>query len=99
MPLPAVAGPGAPRGGGLLHGLGPAAIRFLEPHEATAHAHGRRRVVDLGDAILLHAPDDGDPFLNRLSGVRLATQPAAFERRLAELLTLFAGLDRRPHVW
>jgi GNAT superfamily N-acetyltransferase len=74
-------------------------MRFLDWHEARAHAVGGRQARDLGDALLVHDPDDRDPFWNRLSGVRLPDDPAAFDGRLAELLALFAGLDRRPHVW
>jgi len=74
-------------------------MRFLDRHEAQAHAIGGREVRDLGDAILVHDPDDRDPFWNRLSGLRLPEDPDAFDGRLAELLALFAGLDRRPHIW
>jgi GNAT superfamily N-acetyltransferase len=74
-------------------------MRFLDLHEARAHAIGGREVRDLGDAILLHDPHDRDPFWNRVSGLRLPEDPDAFDRRLGELLTLFASLDRRPHLW
>jgi len=80
-------------------GVDAAMMRFLDWHEARAHAIGGRQARDLGDAILLHDPNDRDPFWNRLSGLRLPEDPDAFDRRLAELLALFAGLDRRPHVW
>jgi ribosomal protein S18 acetylase RimI-like enzyme len=86
-------------GPGPLHGQSPDSIRLLALHEAHAHAHGNRQVVDLGDAILLHDPDEPDPFLNRLSAVNLPEDPAAFDRRLAELIAIFAELGRRPHVW
>lgn len=76
-----------------------ATMRFLAWHEARAHAVGGRLVRDLGDAILLHDPRDRDPFWNRLSGVRLPDDAAAFDARLAELVVLFGGLDRRPHLW
>ena len=82
-----------------IHGLTPAAIRALELHEAWAQVRASRRVVDLDDAILLHDPDERDPFLNRLSGLRLPDSPDAFDHRLVELLALFASLGRRPHVW
>lgn len=80
-------------------GVDPEMMRFLDWHEARAHAVGGREVRDLGDAILVHDPDDRDPFWNRLSGVRLPEDGGAFDGRLAELLALFAGLDRRPHIW
>ena len=50
-------------------------MRFLDRHEAQAHAVGGREVRDLGDAILLHDRDDRDPFWNRLSGLRLPEPP------------------------
>ncbi len=79
--------------------LSPEMMRAMELHEARAHAHGSRHAEDLGDAIVLHDPGDSDPFLNRLSGVRLPADPAAYDRRITELLALFASLDRRPHIW
>jgi ribosomal protein S18 acetylase RimI-like enzyme len=94
-----MAAPNPDPGQGDLHGLSRAAIRRLALHEARAHAHGNRQVTDLGDAILLHDPDERDPFLNRLSAIDLPAEPAAFDRRLAELLAVFAGLGRRPHIW
>lgn len=74
-------------------------MRFLELHEARAHAAGGREVRDLGDAILVYDPRDRDPFWNRLSGLALPDDDDAFDARLAELIALFAGLDRRPHAW
>jgi ribosomal protein S18 acetylase RimI-like enzyme len=79
--------------------LDPATMRALALHEARAHALVGRRVVDLGDAILLHDPRDDDPFWNRLSGLRLPEDPEAFRRRLDVLIAMFAGLGRDPHVW
>jgi ribosomal protein S18 acetylase RimI-like enzyme len=79
--------------------IDPPTMRLLDWHEARAHALGGRVARDLGDAILLHDPRDRDPFWNRLSGLRLATEGAAFEARMAELFSLFVGLDRRPHIW
>jgi len=81
------------------HGLDEAAFRFIEVHETRAHALGGRLIRDLGDCVLLHAPRDRDPFFNRVAAVRWPRQPARFERRLADLFALFAGLDRRPHIW
>jgi ribosomal protein S18 acetylase RimI-like enzyme len=54
---------------------------------------------DLGDCVLLHAPRDRDPFFNRVAVLRWPESPDAFDHRLAEILALFVGLDRRPHVW
>lgn len=74
-------------------------LRRLELHEAHAHAHGGREVRDLGDAILLTDPGEPDPFLNRLSGLRLPGAARACDARLTELYALFASLARRPHLW
>ena len=71
----------------------------IERHELHAHAIPSRETRDLGDALLLHDPRDGDPFWNRLQAVRWPQDPAAFDRRLAEALTLFAIIGRQPHVW
>jgi ribosomal protein S18 acetylase RimI-like enzyme len=84
---------------GGLQGFTSVTMRALELHEANAHARGSRRVADLGDAILLHDPLDRDPFVNRLSALRLPDDHDAFDRRLAELLALFSGLGRRAHAW
>jgi len=92
-----VSGPRA--GSGRLHGLDEETVRFLEIHETRAHAMGGRLMRDLGDCLLLHAPRDRDPFFNRVSLVRWPDPPDAFDHRLAEIFALFAGLDRRPHVW
>ena len=82
-----------------LHGFTPETVRALELHEASAHVRGSRRVDDLGDAILLHDVANRDPFVNRVSGLRLAADADFFDRRLAELLALFSGLGRRAHAW
>jgi GNAT superfamily N-acetyltransferase len=74
-------------------------VRWLSWHEACSHALVSREVRDLGDGYLLHDETDREPFWNRLAGVAWPRDPAAFERRLAEMLALFAGLDRIPHVW
>jgi ribosomal protein S18 acetylase RimI-like enzyme len=74
-------------------------VRWLAWHEARSHALVGREVRDLGDAILLHDPTDREPFWNRLAGIAWPSDAAAFDRRLAEALALFAGLDRIPHVW
>jgi ribosomal protein S18 acetylase RimI-like enzyme len=74
-------------------------MRWLAWHEAGSHGLIGREVRDLGDAILLHDATDREPFWNRIAGVAWPTKPDAFDRRLAEALALFAGLDRLPHVW
>jgi len=74
-------------------------LRFLERHETRVHALPGREVRDLGDALVLHDPVDREPFWNRAAAIRWPTEPAAFDRRLAETLTLFTVLDRIPHVW
>jgi ribosomal protein S18 acetylase RimI-like enzyme len=71
----------------------------VERHETDAHAIPGREVRDLGDALMLHDPRDGDPFWNRLARVRWPDDPAAFDRRLTEVMALFLVLGRRPHVW
>ena len=75
------------------------ALRLLERHETLAHAIPRRDVRDLGDAYVLYDDRDPDPFWNRMVSVRWPSEPAAFDRRLTEALTLFALLSRTPHVW
>jgi ribosomal protein S18 acetylase RimI-like enzyme len=74
-------------------------VRWLAWHEARSHGLIGREVRDLGDAVLLHDPTDREPFWNRLAGLAWPTEAAAFDRRLAESLALFAGLDRIPHIW
>jgi ribosomal protein S18 acetylase RimI-like enzyme len=79
--------------------LTPAVNRWLALHEARCHALAGREVRELGDAVLLHDPADREPFWNRVAGIAWPEPAAAFDRRLAEVLALFAGLDRIPHVW
>jgi GNAT superfamily N-acetyltransferase len=79
--------------------IDPADVRWLAWHEATAHALPGREVRDLGDAWLLHDPTDREPFWNRVAGVAWPAPAGAFDRRLTEILAVFAGLDRIPHVW
>ncbi len=88
-----------PSGGPPLWGLDEQEVRFLEAHETRSHALGGRLMRDLGDALLLFAPRDRDPFFNRLAAIRWPEGEAAFDARLAEALALFASLDRRPHIW
>ncbi len=76
-----------------------ATMTAIERHELLAHAIPSRETRDLGDALLLHDRRDREPFWNRLQAVRWPDDPAAFDRRLAETLVLFAILGRQPHVW
>jgi ribosomal protein S18 acetylase RimI-like enzyme len=76
-----------------------ATMRRLILHETRVHAMPAREVRDLGDAIVLHDPIDPEPFWNRLVGIRWPADPAAFDRRLTEMLVLFASLGRQPHIW
>jgi GNAT superfamily N-acetyltransferase len=73
--------------------------RWLAWHEAGAHGLIGREVRDLGDAILLYDSADREPFWNRIAGIAWPSAPDAFDRRLAEVLALFATLDRIPHAW
>ena len=77
----------------------PDTMWHLLMHEARVHAIPGRDLRDLGDAILLHDPGDPEPFWNRLEGLRWPVEPDAFDRRLTEMLVLFASLGRRPHIW
>ncbi|MCI0582059.1 MAG: GNAT family N-acetyltransferase [Chloroflexi bacterium] len=75
-----------------------ALVRRLARHEASIHAFGKRQVRDLGDAVLLHDPTDHEPFWNRVAAPAWPDDARAFERRLDEVVTLFATLDRLPHI-
>ncbi len=79
--------------------IDPATMRRLTLHETQVHALPGRAVRDLGDAILLHDPVDPEPFWNRVAAIRWPTDAGAFDRRLTEMLVLFASLGRQPHVW
>lgn len=74
-------------------------MRWLAWHEAVCHGLLGREVRLLDDAVLLHDPDDREPFWNRIAGVAWPADPDAFDRRLTEALALFAAIDRTPHVW
>ena len=85
-------------------GAGPADIdaagaRWLARHEARSHALAGREVRELGDGVLLYDPLDREPFWNRLAGIAWPAALGAFDHRLAEVLALFASLDRIPHIW
>ncbi|MEO8208831.1 MAG: GNAT family N-acetyltransferase [Chloroflexota bacterium] len=70
----------------------------LATHEAQVHARGSRELRDLGDGVLLFDPGDPEPFWNRLVAPDWPADEVMFERRLGEILTLFATLGRLPHV-
>ena len=74
-------------------------MRRILVHEAEVHAVPGRELRDLGDALLVHDPRDRDPFWNRVEGVRWPSATADFDRRLDEIMILFATLERRPHIW
>jgi ribosomal protein S18 acetylase RimI-like enzyme len=72
--------------------------RRIMVHEAEVQRNGARELRDLGDGWLLHDPADAEPFWNRLVAPAWPAAPLAFERRLDQIVTLFATLDRVPHV-
>jgi GNAT superfamily N-acetyltransferase len=76
-----------------------ATIRRMLLHESQVHATPGRILRDLGDSILLSDPADPEPFWNRLTAIRGPEEPGAFDRRLTEILVLFATIARPPHVW
>lgn len=76
-----------------------ATMRSLERHETTSHAIPRREMWDLGHACVLFDPWDPDPFWNRMAGMRWPDDAAGFDRRMTEMLALFAARGRRPHLW
>jgi ribosomal protein S18 acetylase RimI-like enzyme len=84
---------------GLPPGVDLETLVFLERHETRVHALPGREMRDLGDALLLYDRLDREPFWNRVGAIRWPAAAAAFDRRLAEVIALFAGLDRIPHVW
>ena len=76
-----------------------ATMRWLLLHEARIHAIPGRDLRDLGDAILLHDALEAEPFWNRLEGLSWPSDATLFDRRLTEILVLFASLGRTPHIW
>ena len=76
----------------------PDLARRLVLHEARAQQTPARELRDLGDGWLFHDPNDAEPFWNRLIAPSWPAQPAAFDHRLDEVITLFATLDRLPHI-
>lgn len=76
-----------------------ATVRRLLRHEAEVHAIPGRTLRDLGDALLLHDAEETEPFWNRAEAILWPADPAAFDRRLAEVAVVFASIGRQPHVW
>ena len=76
----------------------PELARRLVVHEARAQQAPERELRDLGDGWLVYDPNDAEPFWNRVIAPRWPVAPAAFDRRLDEIVTMFATLDRLPHV-
>lgn len=72
--------------------------RRMMVHEARVQETGERTLRDLGDGWLLHDGSDAEPFWNRLVAPRWPDEARAFDRRLDEVLVLFASLARVPHV-
>ena len=72
--------------------------RRLVIHEARAQQTPTRELRDLGDGWLFHDPSDAEPFWNRLIAPVWPAEARGFERRLDEVITLFATLGRLPHV-
>lgn len=72
--------------------------RRLVLHEARAQQTPTRELRDLGDGWLFHDPSDAEPFWNRLIAPVWPSERVAFDRRLDEVITLFATLGRLPHI-
>lgn len=79
--------------------LDAAEARWLAWHEARSHGLVGREIRKLGDGVMLHDPVDREPFWNRIAGIAWPSETRAFDRRLAEVLSLFGSLDRIPHLW
>ena len=82
-----------------MDGVDAPTMRRLLVHEARVHTLPGRELRDLGDAILLHDPEDPEPFWNRVEAVAWPADAAGFDRRLGETAVLFASLGRQPHIW
>jgi ribosomal protein S18 acetylase RimI-like enzyme len=76
----------------------PALADRLLLHEARAQQTTGRELRDLGDGWLFHDPADPEPFWNRLIAPRWPETSERFDRRLDEVVTLFATLDRLAHI-
>jgi ribosomal protein S18 acetylase RimI-like enzyme len=79
--------------------LDPPTSRWLAWHEAMSHGLIGREIRPLGDGVLLYDATDREPFWNRVAGIAWPADAEAFDRRLTEVLALFASLDRIPHFW
>jgi GNAT superfamily N-acetyltransferase len=78
--------------------LDPELAQRLVLHEARAQQTPARELRDLGDGWLFHDPNDAEPFWNRVIAPRWPSDGTAFDRRLDEVITLFATLGRLPHI-
>jgi ribosomal protein S18 acetylase RimI-like enzyme len=87
---------GCPVGGVRLYD--PDLARRLVVHEARAQQTPARELRDLGDGWLFHDPNDAEPFWNRLIAPTWPSDTAGFERRLDQIVTLFATIGRVPHI-
>jgi ribosomal protein S18 acetylase RimI-like enzyme len=76
-----------------------ATMRRLAEHEARLQVNGGRELRDLGDGFLLLDARDPEPYWNRLVAPDWPADPATFDRRLDQAITLFAAHDRLAHVW
>ena len=72
--------------------------RRLVIHEARAQQTPTRELRDLGDAWLFHDPSDAEPFWNRVIAPVWPEDGSRFDRRLDEIITVFATLGRVPHI-
>jgi ribosomal protein S18 acetylase RimI-like enzyme len=72
--------------------------RRLVLHEARAQQTPARTLRDLGDGWLFHDANDAEPFWNRLIAPSWPAGARGFDRRLDEVTTLFATIDRLPHI-
>jgi ribosomal protein S18 acetylase RimI-like enzyme len=72
--------------------------RRMLVHEAQVQRTADRELRDLGDGWLLHDAADAEPFWNRLVAPAWPASPMGFDRRLDEVVTLFATISRVPHV-
>ena len=78
--------------------LGPDQRRRLVRHEADAAALAGRTVVELGDGFLIVDPAGPESWRSWAAGLRMPANGDAFDRRLAEVMTLFGAHTRRPSI-
>jgi GNAT superfamily N-acetyltransferase len=83
----------------LPQGVDVGVLRQLERHEALVHTLPGRELRELGDGVMLFDPHDREPFWNRLAALSWPSDGRAFQGRLDQAITLFATLDRLPHIW